>query len=139
MDRQSQWLFLTSLVLTPHVEFPLNASHRRSFGARELCGFADTREFEKAHVEWVEAGLSADVRDETIWSESIAVGSEGFVEQVKNELGSRAQHRQVAVADGLYTLREPVPLYGDHFDRENEALRSNNTVPWKTNLETTEA
>jgi hypothetical protein len=38
----------------------------------------------------------------------------------------------------LYSLREPVPPYGEHFDRENEALRPNNTVPWQTNLETTE-
>jgi len=32
-----------------------------------------------------------------------------------------------------------VPAYGDHFDRENEALRPTNTVPWQTNLETTES
>jgi len=62
-------------------------------------------------------------------SESIAVGSEGFVEQVKIELGFKAQHREVFMADGLYTLREPVPPYGAHFDTKNEALRPNNTVP----------
>jgi hypothetical protein len=44
--------------------------------------------------------------------EHIAVGSEGFIEQVKNQLGSRAQHRQLLVADGLYALREPVLPYG---------------------------
>ena len=44
------------------------------------------------------------------WSESIAVGSEAFVEQVKIELGFRALYRQVLVAEGLYTLREPVRL-----------------------------
>ena len=68
--------------------------------------------FQKAHREWVEAGLSGDIagRDDR-WSESLAVGSEGFVEQVKNDLGLRAQHRQVLVADGLYTLREPAPPY----------------------------
>jgi len=106
----------------------------------KLCGFDDIREFQKAHREWVEAGLSGDIagRDDR-WSESLEVGSEGFVEQVKMELGFRAQHRQFAMADGLYTLREPVPPYGDHFDMENEPLRPNNTVPWQTNLETTEA
>ena len=67
-------------------------------------------EFQKAHREWVEAGSSGDIaRRDDRWSESIAVGSEGFVEQVKNELGSKAQHREVLVADGLYTLREPMP------------------------------
>src|SRR5262245_22813697 len=50
-------------------------------------------------------------------------GSEGFLEQVKNELGLRAQHREVLVTDGLYTVREPVPPYGDHFNSKNEALR----------------
>ena len=49
------------------------------------------------------------------------------------------QNREVLVTDGLYTLREPVAPYGDHFDSENEALRPNNSVPWQTNLETTEA
>jgi hypothetical protein len=78
----------------------------------KLCGFDDIREFQKARREWTEAGLSIEMvrRD----SESITVGSEGFVEQVKNELGFKVQHRQ----DGLYTLREPVPPYGDHFDRK---------------------
>jgi REP element-mobilizing transposase RayT len=38
----------------------------------------------------------------------VRAGSEGFVEQVKIVLGFRAQHRQVAVADGLYT---PTPTF----------------------------
>jgi hypothetical protein len=67
----------------------------------------------------------------------MAVGSVGFVEQVKNELSFRAQHRQASMG-GLYALREPVPPYGDHFDRENEALRPNNTVPGQPKLETIE-
>ena len=105
-----------------------------------LCGFDDIREFQKAHREWIEAALSRDTATRNDrWSESVAVGSESFVEHVKVELGFRAQHRQVAVADGLYALRERAQPYGDHFDGENQALRPNNTVPWQTNLETTEA
>jgi putative transposase len=96
--------------------------------------------FQKADRESVEAGLSGDMaRRDDRWSGSMAAGSEGFVEQVKKEFGFRAQHSQVLVADGLYTLREPVPPYGDHFDGENEALRPNNTDPCETNLKTTEA
>jgi hypothetical protein len=56
--------------------------------------------------------VEQDMRDDR-WSESIAVGSKGFVEQVKDEWGFRAQHRRVLVADGLFTLREPVPAYSD--------------------------
>jgi hypothetical protein len=44
--------------------------------------------------------------------------------------------RQILVADGFPIFREPVAPYGDDFDRENEALRLNNTAPWQTNLET---
>jgi hypothetical protein len=62
------------------------------------------------------------------WSESIVLGSEGFAEQVKIELGLSAQ-----------TSRGVGATQGDHFDRENEVLRPNNSVPWQTNLETTEA
>jgi putative transposase len=87
-------------------------------------------QLQQAHREWVEAGSSADIaQPDDHWSDPIAVGSEGFVEQVKNELGLR-KHREVSVADGLCTLRKPVPPYGDHFNRGSEALRPNNTVSW---------
>jgi hypothetical protein len=80
-------------------------------------------------------GSSGDIaRRDDRWSESIVVGSEGFVEQVKIELGLGAQHRQVLLVDGLYALREAVPPYGDHFDSKNEAPRPNNTIPWQTKL-----
>ena len=71
------------------------------------------------------------------WSESMATGSESLVEKVKVKLGLKAQHRQVAAANGVYTLREPAAPYGSHFDGENDALRPDNTVPWQTNLEIT--
>jgi len=105
-----------------------------------LCGFDEITEFQTAHREWVEAACCRDtVARDNRWSESVAVGSESFVEQVKVDLGFKAQHRQVAVADKVYTLREPPEPYGDYFDRENAALRPNNAVPWQINLDTTEA
>jgi putative transposase len=76
-------------------------------------------QFQNACREWVEAGLSGDIaRRDDRWSESIRVGSEEFVEQVKNEFGFRAQHREVFMADGLDGLREPVSPYGEHLDRK---------------------
>ena len=65
--------------------------------------------------------------------------NQGFFEQVKIELGFRAPHRQVAVADGLYTLRERCRLMATISIGKNVALRQNNTVRWQTNLEATEA
>jgi len=94
----------------------------------ELSGFADLRDFQRAHREWVEHGLEngVAVRDEC-WSEAIAVGSLGFVESVKNQLGVKAAHRDVIEADGTYTLREPAEAYANDFTDENEALSAENT------------
>ena len=66
------------------------------------------------------------------WSESVAVGSKRFVDQVEHELGIQAKHRQVAADDKAYTLRESAQLYMGHFGSENEALRGNNTFFWHT-------
>lgn len=105
-----------------------------------LCGFDEITDFQKAHRKWVDEASNGDtLKRDDCWSESIAVGSEGFVEQVKLQLGFRAQHRHVAMADKVYTLREPPEPYGDYFDRENAAPRPNNALPWQINLDTTEA
>jgi hypothetical protein len=67
------------------------------------------------------------------------VGSEGFVEQVKNELGFKAENREVLVADGLYAPRESAPSMATISIRKMRPLTPNNTVSWQTSLETIEA
>jgi putative transposase len=105
-----------------------------------MCGFDEVAGFQQAHRQWVEAALREDrmARDDR-WSESIAVGSQAFVKRVKAELGLRVKDRRIAQADAVWTLRELAQSYGSHFDRGSAALRLNNTVPWVTNLEITEA
>jgi hypothetical protein len=61
-------------------------------------------QFQKTYRECVEAASSGDMGRDDRWFESIAIGSEGFVKQVKNELGLRAQHRQV-FGGGLFESR----------------------------------
>jgi hypothetical protein len=58
----------------------------------ELSGFADLRDFQRAHRHCVEQGLENGlaVRDDR-WSK--AIGSLAFVENVKNQLGFKASHR----------------------------------------------
>ena len=69
----------------------------------------------KLHM-WVEQGLENGLlmRDDR-WSESIAVGSSAFIDQVKNELGFKADHRDVIESDGSYVLREPAEAYALKF------------------------
>ena len=72
------------------------------------------------------------------WSESVAVGSDQFVEQVKNELGSAIGRRQIAAENKTYTLRERSPPYNPLFDRNNGVLSQNNARLWDTILDSTD-
>jgi len=60
----------------------------------ELSGFVDVADFRKAHREWIANALArgAAVKEDR-WSETIAVGGQAFVEEVKKALGTRALHR----------------------------------------------
>ena len=53
-----------------------------------------------------------------------------FIDQVKNELGFKADHRDVIESDGSYVLRQVAEGYTLEFAVENEALRSQNTFFW---------
>jgi len=44
-------------------------------------------------------------------------------------------HREMVQADGTYALREPAEAYAPNFTGENEALSSENTLPWNESLE----
>lgn len=99
-----------------------------------LCGFADSRDFQTAHRQWVDRTLERGlaVRDDR-WSESIAVGSLSFVENVKRDLGSRAAHRAVEENHGAYALRERSEPYSSNLRSETEPLSGENTVFWDEN------
>ena len=102
----------------------------------ELNGFSDVRDFQTAHRQWLEHGMENGslMRDDR-WSESIAVGTLGFAEKVKNELGFKAAHRDVVEAEGTYALREPAEVYASNFTGESEALRSQNTFFWNERVD----
>jgi REP element-mobilizing transposase RayT len=106
-------------------------------GLAALCGFADVRQFQRAHGHWVEQGLLNErAGREDCWSEAIAVGSLAFVETVKSELGTKALHRAIEHVDGAYALRERSEAYTCDLGGENEPLRPENTVSWDENSET---
>jgi hypothetical protein len=44
-------------------------------------------------------------------------------------------HREVLETDGTYALREPSEAYTRNLTGENEALSSENTLPWNESLE----
>ena len=62
------------------------------------------------------------------------MGSVGFVESVKGDLGSKALHRGVEQIDGAYTLREQSKSYDGNLGKETDPLRLENTFLWDENV-----
>ena len=99
----------------------------------ELLGLSSTNEL----GEWQEAFLaqaqerSNSVRHE-VWTQSVAVGSRGFVESIQADLGTAARHRNIeATQDDLYVLREKRSSYNAISDAKIDGLRHGNTLLWE--------
>jgi putative transposase len=101
----------------------------------ELLTIRSMEELKRTYREWVEESL---VRGgggrESRWTESLAVGSKGFVERIKVELGSKAIGREVKGSDGSSELREREVSYKGNIAGENSDLWPENTYSWKTSL-----
>jgi REP-associated tyrosine transposase len=85
-----------------------------------------------SHKKWVEEILKTKryVKDSK-WSQSIAVGSKRFVEDIKEKLGIRVKGRKIEGSRDLYHLREAQVAYNSNFNPENDVLRANNTYFWR--------
>ena len=89
----------------------------------------------RSYKEWVEESLARQGRGrEPRWTQSIAVGSEAFVEKTRAELGIKAIGREVSGEDGVYELRERDVFYNANFAGENASLRPPNTYFWNKSL-----
>jgi putative transposase len=78
----------------------------------ELLGSKTIAQLQAARAQWVAAELQAERRARVeAWSQSLAVGSEAFVQAVQAELGIHAQHREVVATGESYSLREPAAAY----------------------------
>jgi len=91
-----------------------------------LLQIEDSVDLKEAHREWIEEALkkSKVVRDSK-WTQSIAVGDQSFLEQIKERLGLRAKGRKIHGSEDEYQLRERQTNYGDWQNLDNE-----NTFEW---------
>ena len=64
------------------------------------------------------------------WTESIAVGSEGFIAATKSILGIKAKGRKIIGGEKSFELREPAASYGINFAPENGPLSLKNSYFW---------
>ena len=101
----------------------------------ELFDVNHSQSFQQLHRQWIDEALQHDrLRREPCWSESIAVGSEAFVEKTKEQLRSRAYSRECQPVGDKYQLKEPAVNYQVHFAPEKGQLRPENQCYWEDSV-----
>ena len=100
----------------PRRKYPLIAYDR----LHKLSGFDSYEKFTDAHRKWVASFLKdIDFIREGKWTQSIAVGTQGFVEKSKQKFGIKAKGRKVVETGYAYQLREPQVSYPSNLGLEN--------------------
>jgi REP element-mobilizing transposase RayT len=100
-------------------------------GLQELLRFRCGEDLAAAYRGWIEEAVNKRAHSrEAKWTESIAVGSERFVNATKEKLGTRGQGQEVVGADGSYELRESSAPYRAILGHENDDLRHQNGYFW---------
>jgi len=95
----------------------------------ELSGAASDEQLKSMHHEWVESAIQENQRKrQPAWSEAVAIGSVGFVERMKQEMGYKAVGRKPMQTDDACMLREPDSSYIHYFDVEKAGLGAENSV-----------
>ena len=97
-----------------------------------LLGIDDSDRLSKVCKGWVEDILrkGGQAREEK-WTQSIAVGSKFFVEDIKDKLGFKAIGRKVVSTGDGYELKENVASYSANFGAKMSILRSENSLKWR--------
>ncbi|OIO69892.1 MAG: transposase [Zetaproteobacteria bacterium CG12_big_fil_rev_8_21_14_0_65_55_1124] len=102
----------------------------------EITGTASHEQLKEQHRDWVDQAVRGDANARHIeWTEAVAVGSIGFVEDLKARLGYAVAGRRVQPAGGTQMLREPELAYGAHLGAEKQCLSLENTVYFDINNE----
>jgi len=101
-------------------------------GLQHLCGFSDNEKFREEYRQWVEDAIgNGNLRRESCWAESMAVGSPSFIEEIKAHLGIKAKGRSIEEQqEARFVLREETAPYNAGFTHEKEALSLDNAYYW---------
>jgi putative transposase len=107
------------------VQYEIRAPRRKNIiiayeRFRELVGFKDYKSFASAHCKWVQSALEKiDAKRESQWTESIAVGSSPFIEQIKNTIGAMAKVRSIQPIEDAFELHKAQSAYNTISNPEN--------------------
>lgn len=75
---------------------------------QDLFALAGKEFFREVHKNWVKSELNNEVQKRNpLWSESVAIGSDSFVQNIQHQLGWRVKGRTITTKDEATTLQEP--------------------------------
>jgi len=100
-----------------------------------LLRFHSVSELPKKHRQWIDEALheNAPAR-EAKWSQSIAVGSQSFVNRFVETVNPEISKGKTAIVDESFVVREPLPAYSAHSDSKMGLVSFENTLPWDLSL-----
>lgn len=102
---------------------------------KELFGISSYEQLRKSPQQWVPEYLEkTENNQEEEWAQSSALGSQPFVEDVKDLLGIRAKGRAVAEGTKGYRLREEGVRLDGFFEINNSDIALENTHLWGANV-----
>lgn len=70
-----------------------------------LTGFSTPESLRQSHEQWISKELSASQRN-PVWTESVGVGDDRFLANLKTRLGPTGYHRKLDFADRMNFLRD---------------------------------
>ena len=99
---------------------------------KETFGFGEIDEFAESYRGWIDEALKKGWhRREQKWTESIAVGSESFVNSTKELLGADGIGRKVREREDTFELREHTIPYNAILGHGNAVLSHKNRYLWE--------
>jgi len=114
----------------PHCGYNEIMSHRQRYKFIDtdlliyFLNLNSQKKLKTFYEDWVSEAIEANnLKRESMWTESLAVGSKIFVEQISKRLGYKARGRKLIEHKGTFELREERYSYKHHFTIKNELLR----------------
>ena len=78
----------------------------------QALGFHSVSAFQKHHRQWIDEALAESALErEAKWSQSIAVGSEAFVNHIVDTLSPKVGERETVSVGDSFVVREPAVSY----------------------------
>ncbi len=87
--------------------------------------------FQAAHKKWIDDSITkSENKRQKKWTESIAVGSDKFVNKTLDQLGSLAKGRKIIRDEETFEIREEVESYNPVFEGKKCNIDYYNTFFW---------